>query len=69
MWRARITDVGTTLHASTIQRLFATALGLSAVARQVDDEEMADTLRECIAEIDQAILEIQEAIASIRGRS
>jgi signal transduction histidine kinase len=57
--------VATALHASTIQRLFGVGLTLKGLAAEMPNTPLAETLAEVVAELDMAIVEIQDAIAAL----
>ncbi len=61
--------IGRDLHDTVIQRLFATGLGLQAIAKRLGsaDEALAERVVEAVDELDETIREIRTVIFSLRS--
>jgi signal transduction histidine kinase len=60
--------IGRDLHDTVIQRLFATGLGLQALARRVDDRpEVASRLAQAVDDVDATVKEIRSTIFALQA--
>jgi signal transduction histidine kinase len=60
--------IGRDLHDTVIQRLFATGLGLQALARRVEDQpEVATRLANAVDEVDATVKEIRSTIFALQS--
>jgi signal transduction histidine kinase len=60
--------IGRDLHDTVIQRLFATGLGLQALARRVDDRpEVAERLARAVDDVDATVKEIRSTIFALQA--
>ncbi|MBI2710399.1 MAG: GAF domain-containing sensor histidine kinase [Actinobacteria bacterium] len=54
------------LHDTVIQRLFATGLGLQAIARRIDDRDLEQRLAESVDDLDATIRQIRSTIFELQ---
>ena len=66
-WLEERDRVARELHENVMQRVFATGVGLQALAGKVSDPALAARLREHIADLDDTLDEIRAAVSLLRS--
>jgi signal transduction histidine kinase len=65
-WLAERERLGRELHDNVMQRLFATGVGLQALASKVDDPVLAARLEEHIADLGETLDEVRSTVYELR---